>query len=210
MSRPRRTDRRAVRVRRLARIAALAAVGRAGDLVPAFRAAAREKVPLRAIRETLLQVTLFAGFPRTVNALEALERALGPRAADRPEPVRGDGVLRRRGEALFRRVYGPDADRVLDDIGGRHPEFRDWILRDAYGRVLGRPGLDAAERECVAVALLATLDLPRQQIAHLRGAVRCGARPAEVRAALDGVRGVASAAAIAFARRRLAEDAGRS
>jgi alkylhydroperoxidase/carboxymuconolactone decarboxylase family protein YurZ len=203
MPRPRRTDRRAARVRALARIAALAAVGRAAALVTAFRAAERDGVPLRALRETLLQVLLFAGFPRTVNALEALERALGPRDPDPPERTGGDAALRRRGGALFRRVYGPDADRVLGDIGGRHPELRDWILRDAYGRVLARPGLDAAERECIAVALLAALDLPRQQVAHLRGAGRCGARPAEIRAALDGVRGIAPAAAIRFARERL-------
>jgi len=203
MSRPRRTARREARLRRLARIAALAATGRTRALGAQFRACVRERVPLRAVRETLLQVFLFAGFPRTVNALEALERALGRRPPDPPERTGGEGRVRRRGEALFRRVYGPDADRVLGEIGRRHPEFLGWILRDAYGRVLARPGLDAAERECLAVALLATLDLPRQQVGHVRGALRCGARPSEVRAALAGVRGVAPAAAVAFAARLL-------
>jgi alkylhydroperoxidase/carboxymuconolactone decarboxylase family protein YurZ len=184
------------RIRRLARIAALAAVGRTGDL--GREVAAARGIPLRALRETLLQVYLFAGFPRTVNALEVL----GERPPDAPERVT-PAEARRRGAALFRRVYGPDAGRVLDAIGGRHPEFRDWIVADAYGKVLGRPGLSAAERECLAVALLAALDLPRQQVAHVRGALRCGARPADVAAALDGVKGIAPAAAVRFARTRL-------
>jgi alkylhydroperoxidase/carboxymuconolactone decarboxylase family protein YurZ len=178
----------------------------------AARAAAAARVPLRAIRETLLQVYLFAGFPRTVNALDALERALGrlpPGAPERlPAGEEGRRLLRRRGLALFGRVYGPDARRVLDDIGRRHPEFRDWVVADAYGKVLGRRGLSAAERECLAVALLAALDLPRQQVAHVRGALRCGARPAEVAAALDAVRGIAPAAAVRFARARLAAERG--
>ena len=74
---------------------------------------------------------------------------------------------------------------------------------DAYGKVLGRPGLPASERECIAVALLAVLDLPRQQVAHVRGALRCGATAEEVEAALDGVKGIASPRALAFARKRL-------
>jgi 4-carboxymuconolactone decarboxylase len=190
------------RIRRLARIAALAAVGRTADL--GREIASARGVPLRALRETLLQVYLFAGFPRTVNALEVL----GERPPDRPQRL-APAAARKRGAALFRRVYGPDADRVLETIGRRHPEFRDWIVADAYGKVLGRPGLTAADRECLAVALLATLDLPRQQVPHVRGALRCGARPAEVAAALDGVKGIAPAAAVRFARARLKVEAAR-
>jgi alkylhydroperoxidase/carboxymuconolactone decarboxylase family protein YurZ len=190
------------RIRHLSRIAALAALGRTGPL--AREIAAAKGIPLRALRETLLQVYLFAGFPRTVNALDVL----GARPPGTPERLT-PAAARRRGTALFRRVYGPDADRVLASIGGAHPEFRDWILADAYGKVLGRPGLSAAERECLAVALLATLDLPRQQVPHVRGALRCGARPAEVAAALDAVQGIAPAAALRFARERLRTEAAR-
>lgn len=194
-------------MRRLARLAALAALGRDRDLERGFRAAAREGIPLRALREAMLQVFLFAGFPRTVNALDALERSLGRLPPEAPEELpAGEArrrALRRRGLALFGRVYGPDTGRVLDAIGRRHPEFRDWIVEDAYGKVLGRKGLSSAERECLAVALLAVLDLPRQQVAHVRGALRCGAAPAEVAAALAGVSGLAGRRAVAFARERL-------
>jgi 4-carboxymuconolactone decarboxylase len=210
MARPQRAK---PRIGRLARLAGLAATGRTGDLEAEIRAAAAARVPLRAIRETLLQVSLFAGFPRTVNALDALERALGRRPPDPPERLpageEGRRLLLRRGLALFGRVYGPDARRVLDGIGRRHPEFRDWIVADAYGKVMGRRGLSAAERECLAVALLAALDLPRQQVPHVRGALRCGARPAAVAAALDAVAGLAPAAAVRFARARLAAETGR-
>ena len=173
----------------------------------AFRMARRSGVPLRALREALLQTFLFAGYPRTINALDALEEALGPLRSELPEmlpsgPARRNR-LRRRGLALFQRVYGDDAGRVLARIGRQHLEFRDWIVVDAYGKVLGRPGLTDAERECISVGLLATLDLPRQLVPHVRGALRCGAVVEEVEAALEGVTGVASRKSITFARRRL-------
>jgi alkylhydroperoxidase/carboxymuconolactone decarboxylase family protein YurZ len=202
------------RIRRLARLAVLAATGRTADLEGEIRAAAKARVPLRAVRETFLQVCLFAGFPRTVNALDAFERALGRRPPDRPERLpageRGRRLLERRGRALFGRVYGPDAGVVLEVLGRRHPEFRDCVLVDAYGKVMGRRGLSAAERECLAVALLAALDLPRQQVPHVRGALRCGARPAGVSAALDAVADLAPEEAVRFARERLAAEASRA
>lgn len=206
MATPKRAD-RARRVQLLARAAGLAALGREKPLEKAFRDARGGGVPLKALRETLLQVFLFAGFPRTVNALDALERSFGPLRPEPPEPLPTGparrNFLRRRGRMLFERVYGDDSRPVLDRIGRQHLEFRDWIVVDAYGKVLGRPGLPASERECIAVALLAVLDLPRQQVPHLRGALRCGATVEEVEAALRGVKGLASPKALAFARKRL-------
>ncbi|MHC4821394.1 MAG: carboxymuconolactone decarboxylase family protein [Planctomycetota bacterium] len=206
---PKRPTRRE-RISLLARIAALAALGRRKRLVALFRTADAAGVTIRAMRETILQTYLFAGFPRAVNALQAMDEGLGPRAPDAEEKApRGEKRrrhFRERGERLFRRVYGPDTDRVLEAIGARHGEFRDWILEDAYGKVLGRRGLSAAERECLAVALLATLDLPHQQKPHVRGALRCGATAEEVGLALDAVEGLAPRRAVAFARDRLKRE----
>lgn len=201
---------RAVRTRRvkhLSRVAGLAALGRDEALGKAFAEARKNGITMKALRETLLQVFLFAGFPRTVNALGVLDSVLGPLRSEVPEPLPGGparrNFLRRRGRTLFERVYGNEARAVLDRIGRQHLEFRDWIVVDAYGKVLGRPGLPASERECIAIALLAVLDLPSQQVAHVRGALRCGARPEEIEAALDGVTGIASRKCVRFARSRL-------
>ena len=73
----------------------------------------------------------------------------------------------------------------MDRIGGFHPEFMDWIIEDAYGKVLSRPYLDLKTREIVSVALLTALSLPRQLTPHMRGALRAGAKPRELRAAID-------------------------
>jgi 4-carboxymuconolactone decarboxylase len=98
--------------------------------------------------------------------------------------VRARGDLRRRGEALCRRIYGPVYDRMISRMAGYHPDLADWILADGYGRVLSRPGLSIRERELIVVAVLSALRLPKQLESHVRGARRVGATAREVSAML--------------------------
>lgn len=164
--------------------AAIVRSARDGDA--ALRAARR--APHRdaeLIFDLCLQVPLFAGFPRAINALQAFHRELGPTSPPRQEATAAPDLTerRQRGEELFRRVYGDRSDRVLEELDRLHPELRDWIVCDAYGLVLSRPGASPATRELAAVAgLIVSGDL-RQLSSHVRGALRCGAGADAVRAA---------------------------
>jgi len=137
-------------------------------------------VPLRRLDETLLQLVPFAGYARAINAFAALQE-IAPHA---PRPVRQPAGLRRPGEALCRRIYGPVYDRMIARMAGFHPDLADWILADGYGRVLSRPGLPIRDRELIVVAVLAALKLPKQLESHVRGALRVGATPKDVGAML--------------------------
>ncbi len=139
--------------------------------------------------EATLQVFLFAGYPRAINAFDLLAATLGEGGGGPPREEHPPDLLAR-GDALFRRVYGADAERVLEKLRRLHPEFCLYVLRDAYGQVLGRPFLPLIERELMAVAMLGALRLPSQLRAHARGALRVGAAPEEVRGALESLRDV--------------------
>ena len=52
-----------------------------------------------------------------------------------------------------------------------NPDLSAWILEDGYGKVLSRKGLKPAERELIAVAMLAALGWERQLESHVRGAL---------------------------------------
>ncbi|MEO0650867.1 MAG: carboxymuconolactone decarboxylase family protein [Planctomycetota bacterium] len=138
-------------------------------------------------REAVLQTHLFAGFPRVVEAFAVLE-SVGGLGAPGPEEVRSDADRPEHGRALFDRIYGTRADRVRDLLEGAHPDFAAWIEGHAYGRVLTRPGLEASERELLAVAALTATGQDRQLASHARGAVACGARPEAVAAVVDQIR----------------------
>ena len=65
-----------------------------------------------------------------------------------------------------------------------HPALEHLVLVDAYGKVIGRPGLDLKRRELCTVATTAVLGTAEQLHSHLRGALNTGASGAEVEAVL--------------------------
>jgi len=149
-----------------------------------LRRGAPEPEPDREWREALLQVHLFAGFPRQVETLEVVERAggIGPLDADER---RAEADQPERGQELFGRIYGVNADAVRARLRALHAEFADWIFGHAYGRVLARPGLAARQRELLALSALSVLGQDRQLASHVRGAILCGATPDEVFRAIE-------------------------
>ncbi|HZE96802.1 MAG TPA: carboxymuconolactone decarboxylase family protein [Planctomycetota bacterium] len=153
-----------------------AARGREASLRRAIREALRAGTPPARLDEALLQLVPFAGYARAINAFSVL-RELSPH---RPRPARVRGGLRRRGEALCRRIYGPVYGRLMAKMRSFHPDLAAWIVEDGYGKVLSRPILTVVERELLVVAVLAALKLPLQLDSHVRGALRVGASKADV------------------------------
>ena len=120
------------RERSLTRIAAAAAAGETERLDRELRAAVAEGLSGTDLREAILQVFLFAGFPRAITAFERLELAHAEGAgATEEEPA----DVEERGAELFSLIYGEHTDRVLGKLERLHPDFRRMIVRDAYGRV---------------------------------------------------------------------------
>ncbi len=138
----------------------------------------------RRWREALLQVHLFGGFPRLVEAASVLARA-GALGEAAPEEAALEADNHERGAELFARIYGGATERVRSSLEGFHPDLAAWVQGHVYGRVLSRPGLPAFERELLAVAALCATGQERQLASHVRGAVRLGATPAEVAEVLE-------------------------
>jgi len=160
------------------------------DLVAALHELAdRLAIPVERRREAALQVAAYGGFPRTIEGLALLaERApsAGPAATERTADDR-----RRAGRDVWDKVYAEQADEVLAWLGTLAPELPGWVLDDAYGRVLSRPGLSLAERELLGVAALALMGLASPLASHVRGALRNGSNAPAVSDILRACRGLA-------------------
>jgi len=104
-----------------------------------------------------------------------------------------------RGQNVCRAVYGGQYPRLRENIRDLHPDMERWMVKEGYGKVLGRPGLSLADRELCISALLAVLDVPTQLYSHLRGALNVGAPPEEVEQALRIAADVSTAEACGHA-----------
>jgi len=137
------------------------------------------------VYEAVLQSYLFLGFPRAIEALFAvhgvLERAGGlPSAASGPGPA----DWRSAGEALCRKVYGKNYEKLMETMRGLSPDRADSMILEGYGKTLSRPGLGAVEREYCVVAILTVTRMDRQLRSHAMGAVNVGGTRAGVREAI--------------------------
>jgi 4-carboxymuconolactone decarboxylase len=144
---------------------------------------AADSAPARQVEEALLQSYLFLGYPAALNGLARWRRRVpgAPVSLDELSP----GSWAERGAEVCRVVYGGQYEGLRQNVRALHPEMEEWMVREGYGKVLGRPGLSLARRELCIVAVLAVLDAPRQLYSHLRGALHAGVGPEEVSGALE-------------------------
>jgi alkylhydroperoxidase/carboxymuconolactone decarboxylase family protein YurZ len=77
-------------------------------------------------------------------------------------------------------VYGRTYHKLLVNLRGLHPALEALVVVDAYGKLIGRDGLDLKRRELCTLAEIAVIDTPRQLHAHLRGALNADATTEEV------------------------------
>ena len=174
--------------RHLVRIAGAVAGSPEGQ-VRSLMAEALDEVDPVAVEEIILQSYLFAGFPRTLNAMRVW-RSVSKRQAPPREPVESASDLdtwRDRGEETCEIVYGASYNKLRKNVLDLHPVLEDWMIVDGYGKVLARPGVDLRTRELCVVAACAVSGQQRQLHSHLYGALNAGAPIGEVRAVLEAL-----------------------
>jgi 4-carboxymuconolactone decarboxylase len=191
--------------RNLVRLAAVIAAGTESSVRDAL-VHGSSGVPATWIEELILQSYLFAGFPRTLNAMREWRRvAPMPDPATLQESREQPKTWMARGKDTCRRVYGAMYDRLRVNIRSLHPLLDEWMIVEGYGKVLSRPGLDLPRRELCIIAACAASRQDRQLHSHLHGAWNVGVAPQVITDAIDALDPVidvqaASAARLLWAR----------
>jgi 4-carboxymuconolactone decarboxylase len=116
-----------------------------------------------------------------------------------------------RGMEVRRAVLGDEhVDRAIARTTDFTAEFQDLITRYAWGEIWTRPGLDRRTRSCITLTALVAGGHEQELAMHLRGALRNGLTPDEIKEVLLQTAiycGVPAAnAAFAVAQEVLAED----
>ncbi len=174
----------------LVRAAAALAEGHITELEQRFRDARAAGVPDLWVEELLLQSLMLVGYPLALVAFGVWREVTGPSAGGGDSA--GEELAHEewqawaeRGAQVCAAVYGRAYHKLLVNLRSLHPALEDLVLVDAYGKVIGRPGLDMKRRELCTVAAIAVLGTAQQLHSHLRGALNTGATHAEVEAVLE-------------------------
>ncbi len=173
----------------LVRAAAALAEGKIAELKQRFVAARAAGVPDLWVEELLLQSLLLVGYPLALVAFGVWREVTGPSASGGDSA--GEELAHEewqawaeRGAQVCAAVYGRAYHKLLVNLRSLHPALEDLVLVDAYGKVIGRPGLDMKRRELCTVAAVAVLGTAQQLHSHLRGALNTGATREEIEAVL--------------------------
>lgn len=139
------------------------------------------------IRETLIQVYLFDGYPTALEGLILLDKAIrGESNPPPPEKINGETVDKwlKRGESACSKIYGENYRKLRRNVRRLSPDLEQWMILEGYGKVLSRDSLDLRTRELVNIAVLAVKNYPRQLHSHLRGALNLGVTETEIESTL--------------------------
>lgn len=201
-------------------IAAFAAVGDMTRLGPALSLGLDAGLTVSEVREILVQVYAYAGFPRSLNALGELMKLLETRkqrgiqdvmgrAPSRPIP-KGDALLAS-GTANQTRLSGGPVKGALFDFS---PAIDEYLKTHLFGDIFERDNLDWQSRELATVSMLAAMSGVESQLqAHMRISMNVGLTTGQLHALtqvlVERVDADAAARASAALERQQASTAGR-
>lgn len=159
-------------------IAALGAIPRLKALRRHIAAGLEHGLRAEAVREILVQASLYTGFSAAEETLELAGEVFAahgiPFPADPPEDAPLD-ELDRRGAELMARLHGSRATQGYAApsnavTGALYPA----AIRYGYGEIWFRPGLEHRQRALVAVSAFTALRLPEQVAKFGQSALNMG------------------------------------
>ena len=167
-------------------IAAFTAKGDLEDLKSALAEGLDAGLTVNEIREVLVQMYAYAGFPRCLNGLgvftalleERKARGLQDTVGREATPIPPDTDVRARGREIQTKVSGREVKGGVFDFA---PVANEFLQAHLFGDIFLRDVLTFEEREIATVAALAGLGVDPQLRSHLNAALNVGVTEAQLR-----------------------------
>lgn len=167
------------KTRELITITALATNQTLPQLTPHTHAALNVGVTPVEIREVIYQLAPFIGYPKVLNALEAINPVFESRGIKLPLPAQAtvkEGERFARGREQQAPLYGEGMKQAMNVLPGEFAQAIPRMLTEScFGDFYTREGLDLKTRELMIFCALATLGGTERQIAsHAVGNLKVG------------------------------------
>jgi alkylhydroperoxidase/carboxymuconolactone decarboxylase family protein YurZ len=141
-------------------------------------------LPRTSVSEIILQSYLHDGYATALEGMSLLD-SVWKRESSENQPTGDWQQWAERGQQLFETIYGNVSSLVTETVNRTCPELSEWMIVEGYGKVLSREGVDIQTREVSTVSVLIAKNRPKQLHSHIRGALRVGVKPEELRKLFD-------------------------
>ncbi len=157
----------------------------------ALRAGATET----EVKEVVMQMTVYAGYPKTLTAIAAaqkifadIKKTKNPSVSklseleNQPQAESNEARYRRGLDAL-NQITKSSGEAVVKSFEDIAPDLGRYIVEFSYGDVFSRPNLDLKTRELATVSALTGLNTTASELplkVHVNGALNVGANRQEI------------------------------
>ncbi len=168
-------------------IAAFTANGDAAKLKEALVHGLESGMTVNEIKEVLIQMYAYAGFPRSLTGLDTFLAVLEDRKKQGIKdeigkdatPLPADANVRELGTAVQTEIVGRPVSGPVYEFA---PIIDTFLKEHLFGDIFGRDILDFQERELATVAALASLPAETQLRSHLNVCMNVGLTEPQMRA----------------------------
>ncbi|HJV79180.1 MAG TPA: carboxymuconolactone decarboxylase family protein [Paludibacter sp.] len=167
----------------IAVVAALTAMGTAQpQLKVHINGALNTGSTINEVKEVILQMSVYSGFPSCINAMNALKEVLKERQEhgikDNPGKTATDTNLTNRlesGEEELSQLDSLQADRLRANFNDFSPELVRFTLEYGYADIFSRDNLDKKNRQIATIAALTALGNAQPQLKfHINAGLNIG------------------------------------
>lgn len=174
----------------IAVVAALTAMGNAQpQLKVHINGALNTKSSINEVKEVILQMSVYSGFPSCINAMNALREVLEDRRIREirdkvgESPFRNDGITRLElGKQELSKLDDTQVKNLEKAYNDFSPELVQYVLEYGYGDIFSRDNLSKKHRQIATIAALAAIGNAQSQLRfHINGALNIGVTEEEIK-----------------------------
>lgn len=173
----------------IAVVAALAAMGNAQpQLKVHINGALNTGSTISEVKEVILQMSVYSGFPSSINAMNALKEVLTERESHgikddegkTPNTVSADRL--KLGEQELSQLDSLQIERLKNAYSDFSPELVQFTLEYGYGDIFSRDNLSKKHRQIATIAALTALGTAQPQLKfHINAGLNIGVTEEEVK-----------------------------
>lgn len=175
-------------------IAAYTAIGDLQRLKPALHNGLDAGLTINEIKESMVHLYAYAGFPRSIRGLNTLMEVMEEREADGirdeqgPEasPINDDRSKYERGVETLYELTGSDWGNPQSGYGAFAPAIDTFLKEHLFADLFERDVLTYAQRELVVISILSSLDGVEPMLgSHLNLSLNVGLTPGQLQHFVD-------------------------